>query len=274
MIFAVIGAIVVGLSLGIFGSGGSILTVPVLIYVLHHEDKVAIAESLAIVGSIALVTALPYARDRLVDWRTALLFGVPGMIGTYLGAWIAAFVAGYVQLLVFAGVMLLAAAHMWRRAMRAGPLDHTTTTENHSVMTIGLEGLGVGALTGFVGVGGGFLIVPALVLLGGLSMRRAVATSLVIIALKSAAGFWKYLDVLDHAAAASVNWSTIAVFITCGVIGSVAGKSLNDRLDQRALQRGFAVFLVVMAGFIAVRETSILMSSASLPTEEQEERVS
>lgn len=269
MIYAILGALVVGLSLGIFGSGGSILTVPVLIYLLHHPDKAAIAESLAIVGSIALVSALPYARAKLVDWRTAVLFGLPGMAGTYIGAWVAAFVPGYVQLLVFAGVMLLAAFQMWKRAKGSASDAPDGAHAKRSVAKIGVEGFGVGVLTGFVGVGGGFLIVPALVLLGGLSMRRAVATSLVIIALKSAAGFWKYLDVLQHAEG-SVNWTTIGVFIACGIVGSFAGKSLNSRINQRALQRGFAVFLVVMAGFIAVKESAALL--APTPDQNQTDR--
>lgn len=254
MIYAVLGALVVGLSLGVFGSGGSILTVPVLVYLLHHEDKVAIAESLGIVGAIALISALPYARSKLVDWRTAILFGLPGMVGTYLGAWIAAFVPGYVQLLVFAGVMLVAALQMWRRAKGEAPHAAEHGAAKRSVLKIGAEGLGVGVLTGFVGVGGGFLIVPALVLMGGLQMRRAVATSLVIIALKSGAGFWKYLEVLSGAEG-SVDWTTMGVFVACGAVGSFTGKAVNARINQRALQRGFAVFLVVMACFIAVKET-------------------
>lgn len=270
MIYAILGALVVGLSLGVFGSGGSILTVPVLIYLLRHQDKAAIAESLAIVGSIAFVSALPYARAKLVDWRTAFVFGVPGMAGTYLGAWVAAFVPGYVQLFVFAGVMLLAALQMWKRANAKSNASTESTPPKRSVLKIGAEGLGVGALTGFVGVGGGFLIVPALVLLGGLDMLRAVATSLVIIALKSAVGFWKYLDVLDQSDA-SVNWATIGVFIGCGIVGGFVGKSLNDRINQRSLQRGFAVFLVVMAGFIAVKESmSLITHSAEPPTEMKE----
>jgi uncharacterized membrane protein YfcA len=270
MIYAIVGALVVGLSLGLFGSGGSILTVPVLIYLLHHQDKAAIAESLAIVGAIALVSALPYAKSKLVDWRTAFIFGVPGMAGTYLGAWLAAFVPGYVQLFVFAGVMLLAAVQMWRQSKARHGEAPDASTPDRSMLKIGSEGLGVGVLTGFVGVGGGFLIVPALVLLGGLSMRRAVATSLVIIALKSAAGFWKYLEVLEHADA-SVNPTTIGVFIACGIVGSFLGKSLNDRINQRALQRGFAVFLVVMAGFIVVKESvSLLVPAADPPAAENE----
>ena len=262
MIYAIIGAAVVGLSLGVFGSGGSILTVPVLIYILHHDDKAAIAESLGIVGAIALVSALPYAKARLVDWRTAFLFGVPGMAGTYLGAWLAAFVPGYVQLFVFAGVMVFAAIQMWRQSApgrkASAPTDAPTKRPIHK---IGLEGLGVGVLTGFVGVGGGFLIVPALVLLGGLAMRQAVATSLVIVALKSAAGFWKYLDVLEHADA-SVDWTTIGVFVLIGIAGSFAGKSLNAKVKQASLQRGFSIFLIVMASFILVKESISLLAPA------------
>ena len=263
MIYAILGALVVGVSLGLFGSGGSILTVPVLIYLLHHTDKVAIAESLAIVGAVALIGAIPYARARLVDWRTAILFGLPGMAGTYLGAWIAAYVAGYVQLLVFAGVMLLAALQMWRRSRGSTATMRSTRRESdhRSIVRIGADGLLVGTLTGFVGVGGGFLIVPALVLLGGLSMRAAVATSLVIIAMKSGAGFVKYLDVLS-AIDAHVDWSTIALFIVLGVVGTFAGRVLNARVNQRALQRGFALFLVVMAGFILVKESSALLADA------------
>lgn len=259
MIYAILGALVVGLSLGVFGSGGSILTVPVLIYLLHHQDKVAIAESLGIVGAIALVSAIPYAIARLTDWRTAILFAIPGMAGTYLGAWIAAFVAGYVQLFVFAGVMLYAAVRMWKRSG-----SQTTQPEGHeaqrrAALMIGMQGLCVGVLTGFVGVGGGFLIVPALVLLGGLSMRRAVATSLVIIALNSSSGFWKYLNVLDGIQL-SVDWNTIGLFIVVGAVGSLVGKAMNDRINQAALQRGFAIFLMLMAGFILTKESVKLLS--------------
>ncbi len=266
MIFAIGGAIVVGLSLGVFGSGGSILTVPVLVYLLHHEDKAAIAESLGIVGSIALLSALPYAKGRLVDWRAVLLFGVPGMAGTYAGAWLAAFVAGYVQLLVFAGVMLLAAGMMWRRPGAGGPggEDGAGAHPKRAAIKIVPEGLGVGVLTGFVGVGGGFLIVPALVLLGGLSMRRAVGTSLVIIAMKSATGFWKYLGVLEDLGA-SVDWRTVGLFVVFGAAGSAGGKAINAKVDQASLRRGFAVFLVAMALFIVGREGWSLAAGQDTP---------
>ncbi len=262
MIYAILGALVVGLSLGIFGSGGSILTVPALLYLLHHEDKVAIAESLAIVGGIALVSAIPYARASLVDWRSALLFGAPAMAGAYGGAWLAGFVTGAVQLFVFAGVMLLAAWLMWRRRAPSpargedgGDLEEVRP---RSALKIALDGLIVGVLTGFVGVGGGFLIVPALVLLSGLGMRVAVGTSLVIITMKSITGFVKYLDVLD-ALDLRVDWSTIGLFAGFGAVGSFAGRIVNARVNQTRLQRGFAIFLLLMAGFIVVQETSALM---------------
>jgi uncharacterized membrane protein YfcA len=139
-----------------------------------------------------LAGSLQYLRARLIDWRNVAIFGIPGMAGTYLGALSAAYVAGIVQLSLFAVVMLLA-SYMMLRPMELAETSHTPR-ESWKIAT---DGLLVGVITGLVGVGGGFLIVPALALLGGLSMHRAVATSLVIIALKSYSGFYKYLDVLD-----------------------------------------------------------------------------
>ncbi len=251
VIYAVIGAVVVGLSLGLLGSGGSILTVPVLRYLLNHEAKVAIAESLGIVGAIALASTIPYARSRLVDWRIAFLFGVPGMVGTYGGAWIASFVSPGIQLLVFACVMMAAAVLMWRDRSSAGSLS----SRSQPIGMIGLQGVSIGLLTGFVGVGGGFVIVPALVLLGGLSMRAAVGTSLTIIALNSATGFWKYLDVLGDLDL-HIDWKTMVAFVLLGILGSIAGKDLNARIDQARLKRGFAVFLVGMGVLIFVKESA------------------
>jgi uncharacterized membrane protein YfcA len=164
-----------------------------------------------------------------------------------------------VQLLVFALVMLLAAQRMWSRSRvrsKATPSDQRPQESDagrRSFVKIGFDGLWVGVLTGFVGVGGGFLIVPALVLLGGLPMRRAVATSLVVIALKSAAGFWKYLDVLSDSGS-GVDWTVIGLFVLVGFFGSLAGKAISGRVNQAALQRGFAVFLLVMALFIIGKE--------------------
>lgn len=249
MLYALLGAIAIGLVLGLLGSGGSILTVPVLVYLAGQPDKVAIAESLAIVGAIAAVGALPYARQKLVDWHSVLYFGVPGILGTYGGAALAKWVPGPVQLALFAVVMLLAAGLMFRGRKEAPEGEH----QRQALWKIAAEGLVVGVLTGLVGVGGGFLIVPALVLLGGLSMRLAVGTSLLIIAAKSMAGFWKYTDVLAETGL-HVDWSLIGIFAVIGIVGSFVGNALSQRVPQAQLKRGFAVFLVVMGGFILAKE--------------------
>jgi uncharacterized protein len=250
IIWALIGALAIGLTLGLLGSGGSILTVPVLVYLVGVPEKVAIAESLAIVGAIAAVAAVPYAVQRTIDWRSAVFFGIPAVVGTYLGAALAAFVSGTFQLLLFAGVMLLAAALMFRGRPEPASGDRRA---RQAAWLIAAEGIGVGVLTGLVGVGGGFLIVPALVLLGGLPMRLAIGTSLLIIAVKSFAGFAKYLDVLANEGLA-VDWGMIAVFAGIGIAGSLVGNRIGARIPQAALKRGFAVFLVLMGLFILVRE--------------------
>ena len=198
MMYALLGAVAIGLTLGLLGSGGSILTVPVLVYLAGQPDKVAIAESLAIVGAIAAVGALSYTRQGLVDWRAVVGFGVPGIVGTFLGAVLAAHVPGPVQLALFGVVMLAAAGAMFRgRAALAGE-----ARPSRPAWIIAALGVSVGVMTGLVGVGGGFLIVPALVLLVGLDMRLAVGTSLSIIVLNSLTGFLKYLDVLTQMPAA------------------------------------------------------------------------
>ncbi|CAN5566374.1 sulfite exporter TauE/SafE family protein [soil metagenome] len=249
IVYALLGALVVGLTLGLLGSGGSILTVPVLLYLVGLPEKVAIAESLAIVGAIAAVGAIPFIYEKLVDWRSVVYFGIPGILGTVLGAALSAFVTGAVQLVLFAVVMLLAAVMMFR-----GPravIDEPVVP--HALWKIATEGLVVGVLTGLIGVGGGFLIVPALVLLGGLPMRRAIATSLLIIAVKSAAGFATYLEVLALEGL-SVDGVRIATFAGIGILGSLLGSRVGARVPQAALKRGFAVFLVVMGLFILFRE--------------------
>lgn len=250
---ALLGALAIGLSLGLLGSGGSILTVPVLVYLLGQDEKLAIAGSLAVVGTIALAGALPYLRQRLVDWRNVLWFGLPGMLGTVAGAWLAQWVSGLFQLSLFALVMLLAAWLMFRP-----PVLRPADAQPRAGWRIVMDGLVVGILTGLVGVGGGFLIIPALVLLGGLPMRMAVGTSLVIIALKSFSGFVKYLDVLDGQGLA-LDWSTLALVSAFGVAGSFAGNLIGGRVPADALRRGFAVFLVIMALYILARSLPALL---------------
>ncbi len=244
MILAFIGAAAIGLSLGLLGSGGSILTVPVLIYLLGQDEKVAIAGSLAIVGTIALVGAIPYMYKKLVDWQNVLWFGMPGMVGTYLGAYASQFIPGIAQLSLFAVIMLAASYKM----IKQQPAMLQASTKRPAI-NIAIDGLIVGVITGIVGVGGGFLIVPALVLMGGLSMRQAVATSLVIIALKSYSGFYKYLDILQEQGY-SLDWPTLFMIAGIGILGSFVGNLISDKLPQQKLKRFFGIFLIVMAIFI------------------------
>lgn len=246
-----LGALLVGVTMGLFGSGGSILSVPILVYLVGESDKVAIAESLAIVGIIAVFALLPYARVGRIAWPTVVVFGIPGMAGAYVGASLAAFMPGVVQLGLFAIVMLAAAFAMLRPSS-------PETTGRRALGTIALDGLLIGVLTGLVGVGGGFLIVPALVVLGGLPLREAIGTSLAIIALKSAAGYVRYLDVLSDLNLA-VSWELILIFAVVGVLGSIAGGRLAKRLPRAALQRAFAILLLVMSfGVLALNAPELL----------------
>ena len=238
VMLAIPGAIAIGLSLGLLGSGGSILTVPVLVYLVGQDEKVAIAGSLFVVGSIALAGGLQFLRAGFIQWRSVLVFGLPGMLGTYLGAMLAAYVSGVMQLALFALVMLVASWLMLR------PIDlQQAERKERAAWKIAGDGLAVGIITGLVGVGGGFLIVPALVLLGGLSMHQAVATSLIVIALKSYSGFWKYLDVLESQSL-ELDWKTLLIVTALGIAGSFAGSKMARRLPQEKLKRGFGWFLI------------------------------
>ncbi len=245
MFWAWLGALLIGISLGLLGSGGSILTVPVLIYLVDQPEKVAIAESLGIVASISLFGAIPYAYRKELDWKSVLWFGVPGMIGTYGGASISEFISGNTQLIIFGVVMLLAAFLMVKDNPRL------KKEEGYSAPRYVLiaEGLVVGVITGLVGVGGGFLIIPALVLFGGLKMRIAIGTSLAIIAAKSFLGFYKYLDVL-RAEKLNIDWELLAIFTVIGIVGSLVGSRLSKVVPQRTLKKGFGVFLIGMGIFI------------------------
>ena len=245
MFWAFLGALLIGISLGLLGSGGSILTVPVLIYLVGEPEKVAIAESLGIVTAISLFGMIPYAIKNLVHWKSVVYFGIPGMLGTYGGASLSAYISGNTQIIIFAIVMILAAILM---------IKNRIDNEKHKEVIISkhlliLEGLGVGVITGLVGVGGGFLIIPALVLVAGLEMRVAVGTSLFIIATKSALGFYKYLDVL-RAEKLNVNWELLAVFTVIGIIGSFVGGRLSEKVPQKTLKKGFGFFLIIMGIFI------------------------
>jgi len=253
---AIPGAIAIGISLGLLGSGGSILTVPVLVYLVGQDEKVAIAGSLFVVGSIALVGSLQFLSAKLIQWRSVLVFGTPGMAGAWFGAYLAAWVPGTTQLALFAIVMLIASWLM----LRPLNLEHANSAPREA-WKIATDGLIVGVITGLVGVGGGFLIVPALVLLGGLSMRQAVATSLVIIALKSFSGFFKYLDVLAQQSL-SLDWPTLLLVTGLGIAGSFAGSYFAKKMPQDKLKKGFGYFLILMGAYILVRSVPTALGLA------------
>jgi uncharacterized protein len=249
-------AALIGLSLGLLGGGGSILTVPIFVYVLGFGAKEAIAMSLAVVGATSLFGAVSHWRSGNVNLRVALIFGSVAMVGTYLGARLAVFFSGAAQLVLFAFVMLLAAFFMFRRgkpaaveALEQGALPPARMSR----ALIAVEGMAVGVLTGLVGVGGGFLIVPALVLLGKLPMKQAVGTSLLVIAMKSVTGFAGYLGQVE------VPWGFMTLFTSVAIVGILAGTSLVRFVPQETLRRAFAVFLLVMGGFILYQNRVVLL---------------
>lgn len=264
MIWALLGAAAVGLSLGLLGSGGAILTVPILVYLAGHDEKAAIVESLAIVGSIAAVGAARAWMRTQVDLRSASLLAFPGIAGAFAGTHAARFIPGAVQLAILGALMLAAAALMLRRApdTNTGPSPHA-----HKGTTLAvLQGFGLGLVTGLVGVGGGFLIVPVLVLLRKLPMPTAVGTSLAIIAVNSASGLATSL--LTRAGGTPIiHWPTVAAFIVCGIAGSLVGGTLAGKLNQTTLKRVFAVFLVLMAGYILARQAPRVLRGITGTTE-------
>jgi hypothetical protein len=230
-------AVVIGLSLGLLGGGGSILAVPVLVYVAGLPAKEAIATSLLVVGTTSAVAALQYARSGRIRWRTGLVFGLAGMTGAYGGGRLAAYVPGGVLLAGFALMMLATAVAMirGRSATKAAAVPH-----ERPVVRVVADGVVVGLVTGLVGAGGGFLVVPALALLGGLPMPVAVGTSLVVIAMKSFAGFAGYLSIVD------VQWGLAGAVTAAAVLGSLAGGRLAGRIPEVALRTSFGWFVAVM----------------------------
>lgn len=245
-------ALVIGVALGMLGGGGSILTVPVFTYVTHMDPKVAIASSLPVVAVSSAFGAVGHWRAGNVHLRTALTFGVVAMAGGFTGARIAQFVPGQFQLLLFSLVMVGAAFSMMRGARGHGQevaVSHAVPSP--PLTTIVPLGLGVGMLTGVVGVGGGFLIVPALAQVARLPMRAAVGTSLVVITMNAAAGTAGYLGQVD------LPFGVLVPFTGVAVIGILAGTGAAQRVPQQTLRRAFAVLLLLVAAFIMVQNRSV-----------------
>ena len=238
-------SVLIGVSLGLLGGGGSILTVPILTYVAGLDPKEAIAASLFVVGATSAVSAVEHARKRRVKWRTGLVFGAAGMAGAFGGGLLGGHIPGTVLMIAFALMMVATSVAMIRG--RKG----RTTRAHDGELPVGkvvLEGLIVGLVTGLVGAGGGFLVVPALALLGGLPMPVAVGTSLVVIALKSFAGLGGYLTTV------TLDWALVGGVTAAAVIGSLVGARLAGRLPEAGLRKGFGVFVLVMGVFVLVQE--------------------
>jgi hypothetical protein len=243
----------IGISLGLIGGGGSVLALPILVYVMQVPTKPAIAMTLVIVGTVSLIGIIPHWRQGNVNIKKALVFGSATMVGAFVGAKIASlpFVTGSFQLLLFAVMMIVAAGFMIAKSRqtpaKTQPEDlafYPKPVCKYCWLWIPTEGLGVGVLTGLVGVGGGFAIVPALVLLANTPMKEAIGTSLLIIACNSVAGFLGYLGQVP------LNWSLMGSFIVAASLGIVAGAYLARYVDAKQLQKAFGYFLLVVAAFI------------------------
>ena len=230
---------VIGLSLGLLGGGGSILTVPMLVYIVGQTPQATVMASLAIVGANSALGALFHRTQGTLNWKVAILFGGAGMVAAYLSAGLSKLLPAVWLLILFAVLMILVGGLMLVR--------RTSSAEDRSAAAwpmVLLVGACVGVLTGFLGVGGGFLIVPALAMLVGLPMRTAVGTSLVVIAMNSLAGL------MGHLAGASLDWGLIIIFVSSGLAGTFAGARLAHRLPADRLRMAFAIFVMLLALFL------------------------
>lgn len=241
----------IGLSLGMIGGGGSILTVPILVFIMGQDAHMATATSLAVVGATAAVGALPHWRAGRVRFRTAVPFGIAGILGAFAGAWANQLLADWIILVLFGLLMLTVAARMF-----ASPKLPASLTRGRAIRDdwrpMVATGLGVGVMTGFFGVGGGFLIVPALVLILGLNMRTAVGTSLIVIAINSASGL------AAHLRYGSLDLSLVALFTAGGAIGALVGAILAGKLNEQRLQRGFAGFVALLGIWMVIGNLPLL----------------
>jgi uncharacterized protein len=258
-IFGYIGAFTIGIVLGLIGGGGSILTVPVLVYLMYVNPVTATAYSLFIVGVSALVGALQNIKKGLVDFRTAIVFSIPALIAVYTTRKFIVpaiphelFTVGNLMvsknmgiMVFFAIIMLLASVSMIRSKSNEIDLE-LDVIYNYPLIII--EGIVVGLLTGIVGAGGGFLIIPALVLLAKLPMKKAIATSLLIIAIKSLIGFIGDVENLE------IDWRFLSLFTSLSVVGIFIGSWLSKFIDGKKLKKGFGWFVLIMGIYIIVKE--------------------
>jgi uncharacterized membrane protein YfcA len=244
-------ALLVGFVLGLLGGGGSVLTVPILIYALHVPVKPAIATSLCVVGLVAFIGFLSHLRQKTVAVRVALAFGPAAVVAAYVGAKIAKHVPPTAQLILFAVVGLAGSVLMLRGTFRKStttvPDEYEFTADRRTLIMLSLEGLGVGLLTGLIGVGGGFLIVPALVIVAKLPMRLAIGTSLLVITMNALSGFAGNIGVVP------IDWTLIAWFTAVAAVGSIIGSAVSKRAPQRQLKQIFGVLLIGVSLYVLYR---------------------
>jgi len=256
-----ISALAIGVSLGLIGGGGSILAVPTLAYLFAVNEKAATAYSLFIVGTSALVGGIKQHFKGYVDWRTAIVFGLPAIVGVTAVRYYVVpampdvlFTTGDFEFTrrmtmfgLFAVLMVPAAFSMLKEQKEPSQDKSKKVRYNYSFIIV--EGLIIGAITGMIGAGGGFLIIPALVLLANVEMKVAVGTSLIIIAFKSLMGFF-----LGDALTMEIDWLFLAKFTGLSFIGIFIGSYLSNFIDGKKLKKGFGYFVFVMAAFIFYME--------------------
>lgn len=258
-VVAAVLAVFIGMAVGLLGGGGSILTTPLLVYVVGFDAKEAITASLFVVAITSIFGLISHARAGRVVWKTGLLFGVAGMVGAFIGGQIGARLPGVVLLISFAIMMGVTAVAMIRGRQKVAGKSHG----GRPILRILIDGLVVGLVTGLVGAGGGFLVVPALVLLGGLAMPNAVATSLLVVAMKSVAGFFGYALAFGDGSFVSWNsqiqldWPIILIVTAAAIIGALIGSRLVGRIHPDLLRKIFGWFVLVMAVFILVQEIGV-----------------
>jgi uncharacterized membrane protein YfcA len=239
---------VIGLSLGLIGGGGSILTVPILVYLLGVEPHAAVGMSLAVVGATSILGSYLHWRKDNVELSTGLLFGGAGIVGAFIGSPLTKLVSAEGLLLLFGILMFVVAISMlWRRKHALSDAPH----KPHPVQGI-LAGLGVGVLTGFLGVGGGFLIVPALVFFGGLNMKKAIGTSLFVIFLNCVAGL------VAHLGMDTFDWTITGGVMGLAVGGAIVGTFLSHRIAATRLQSMFAVLVLGVAAFLVIKNFAVV----------------
>ena len=253
-------AIVIGISLGLIGGGGSILTVPVLVYILGVNPVLATAYSLFVVGSTSLVGAATYMRKGLVNYKTALVFAVPSFIAVFLTRKFLvpalpdplftvgeAIITKNIGIMIFFALIMLAASYSMITTKKCVDCDEDEPVAFNFPM-IALEGSVVGVITGIVGAGGGFLIIPALVLLAKLPMKMAVGTSLLIIAAKSLIGF------LGDLSTQTIDWQLLLIFTALSIVGIFIGSALSKKINEEILKTGFGWFVLAMGIYIITKE--------------------